>query len=99
MILAAAERLSTGAAAAELAWPDQLVLATRRVLLDPNLDFAYKAEVLTLPVESTLAEQMAVVDPESLYLARCSLLQFLSAGLAADLAELCLLYTSPSPRD
>lgn len=94
LILAAAERLSTGAAAAELAWPDQLVLATRRVLLDPNLDFAYKAEVLTLPVESTLAEQMAVVDPESLYLARCSLLQFLSAGLAADLAE---LYTMLSP--
>lgn len=94
LILAAADRLGTGANVTELVWPAQLVLATRRVLTDSNLDLAYKAEVLTLPVESTLAEQMAVVEPENLYLARCSLIRFLAAGLATEFAH---LYTMLSP--
>ena len=88
LILAATQRLSEGASAAELSWPPQLVLATRRLLTDPNLDLAYKAEVLTLPSEATLAEQMALVDPENLHLARCSLAHFLATALAAEFAQL-----------
>jgi aminopeptidase N len=51
-------------------------------------DPAFIAEALTLPSEATLAEQMEVVDPELLYLARTGLARHLANGLACDLVRL-----------
>jgi aminopeptidase N len=94
LILAATDRLIFGASLSELTWPHQLVLATRRLLADVGIDPAYKAEVLSLPSESTLAEQMVMVDPENLHLARCSLIYFLASNLATEFAQ---LYASLTP--
>lgn len=94
LILAAAARLSAGEPLSALTWPSQLVLATRHLLLDTQIDFAYKAELLILPSESTLAEQMTVVDAENLYLARLAFGQFLATNLASEFAH---LYTTLAP--
>ncbi len=88
LILAAANRLTAGDPLSSLVWPPQLVLAIRRLLLDTQIDAGYKAELLMLPSESTLAEQMAIVDAENLYLARCAFGQFLATSLTREFAQL-----------
>ena len=67
-------------------WPEEMISATR-ALLNSDSDPAFIAEVLTLPSEATLAEQMTVVDPEALYAARSSLSRFLANGLHADFRQ------------
>ncbi len=57
------------------------------MLIDANADPAFVAEVLTLPNEATLAEQMEVVDPEALYQARSGLAHFIGMGLEAEFAR------------
>ena len=75
LIVQAVEALQRGATPC---WPEMLSVALRQVLCGGG-DPAFIAEVLTLPGEATLAEQLAVVDPENLHLAR--------RGLARHLAE------------
>ena len=58
------------------------VEAARRILADP--DPAFAAEVLTLPSETFLAEQMAVVDPDGLHASRNALRRALAQGLQRD---------------
>ena len=87
LILGNATRLARGDAAE---WPAVVVEAARRVLLGGN-DPAFVAEALTLPGEATLAEQMQVVDPEALHLARAGLAKTLATAMEADFAG---LYTS-----
>ena len=94
LILAAANRLRAGELLSALTWPSQLVPAIRRLLLDTQIDSGYKAELLILPSESTLAEQMEVVDAENLYLARCAFGQFLATNLTGEFAH---VYTSLAP--
>ncbi len=84
LILKAAARLSKGEACD---WPNSVVDTVRKVLLGDG-DPAFIAEVLTLPGEATLAEQMAVVDPEALHLARSSLAGTLAKGLADEFSGL-----------
>jgi aminopeptidase N len=59
--------------------------AARRILRDP--DPAFAAEALTLPGETFLAEQMAVVDPDRLHDSRNALRRALAAALKEDLSR------------
>jgi len=68
-------------------WPGSVIEAARKVLLGGG-DPAFIAEALTLPGEATLAEQMAVVDPEALFGARSGLAKALATGLEADFARM-----------
>ena len=63
------------------------MISATRTLLASDSDPAFIAEVLTLPSEATLAEQMTVVDPEALYAARSSLSRFLANGLHTDFRQ------------
>ena len=83
LILKNAEEIGRGEVAN---WPEGIIAAARQVLNGEG-DPAFIAEVLTLPSEATLAEQMAVVDPEALHSARCELLRFLATGLHADFRQ------------
>jgi len=66
--------------------------AARSVLRDP--DPAFVTEVLSLPSETFLAEQMSVVDPDRLHESRNALRRALAAGLKDDLRKLyASLYT------
>jgi aminopeptidase N len=60
------------------------IQAAKNVLADP--DPAFAAEVLTLPSEAFLAEQMRVVDPDALHAARNALRKALAKELAGELA-------------
>ncbi|MDX1655019.1 MAG: aminopeptidase N [Candidatus Competibacteraceae bacterium] len=64
-----------------------LVEAFARVLTDPDLHPAIKAELLTLPGESYLADQMVVVDVEGLFQARTRLRLDLGQALREPLLE------------
>ena len=68
-------------------WPVGVLDAVRQVLVGAG-DPAFIAEALTLPGEATLAEQMEVVDPELLYVARTGLARHLAKGLESDFARL-----------
>ncbi len=87
LIRSAAQQMALGKAPADIVWPESVLAAARKVLLG-NGDPAFIAEALTLPGEATLAEQMEVVDPEALHLARCSLARFIAGGLEVDFARL-----------
>ena len=78
-----------------LNWPSSVIDAARRVLLSPNGSPAFIAEALTLPGEATLAEQMAVVDPEALYQARSGLACFIASALEDEFAQ-CYAALAPS---
>lgn len=71
-------------------WPASFAAAAARILdaaLD-GADPAFAAEALALPSEATLAEAMAVVDPDALFAARMGLRSFLGAQLAERLHAL-----------
>ena len=91
LIGAACECLARGEDIARVEWPARVLDAVGRVLADAS-DPAFVAEALTLPGETTLAEQMAVVDPEVLHQARRGLMRHLArhhgATFAARYAEL-----------
>jgi len=80
-------------AAAELAserparWPASVVAAMARILDLAPTDPAFAAEILTLPGETTLAEEMAVVDPAALHDARNGLRRFLAEQLRPQLQQ------------
>jgi aminopeptidase N len=81
LILAAAEDLAAGRPAH---WPQSFAEAARRFLLRAGEDPAFAAEVLTLPGEATLAEEIAIVDPDALHAARNGLRRFLAEQLQAS---------------
>jgi len=57
--------------------PELLISTFERLLSDPDIDDAFKTQSLTLPNESYLSEQFAVIDVEAIYAAHhyltCSL--------------------------
>jgi len=61
----------------------RFVEALRLNLLQQDCDKALLAQALTLPAETTLAQQMQVIDPDNLFLAR----QFVRAKLARQLHQ------------
>ena len=63
--------------------PAAFLAAAKNVLRDP--DAAFAAEVLTLPAESFLAEQMDVVDPNRLHESRNALRRGIATALRDEL--------------
>ena len=76
----ASEADATGATVLNDAYID----AMRSVLRHPALDAAFKDLVLTLPSETYIAEQMAVVDPQRIHAVREAMRRQLATALHAD---------------
>jgi aminopeptidase N len=77
-------------------WPASFVDAARRLLQQQDQrGAAFVAEALTLPGESTLAEAMAVVNPEALHAARNALRRHLAEELEGELAG---IYAALAPQ-
>ncbi|MFA9218613.1 MAG: aminopeptidase N, partial [Sphingomonadaceae bacterium] len=66
-----------------LALDDTFIAAQRNLLLDASLDPAFRELALILPSEGIIAEQMAVVDPQTIHSAR----QFMRRTIAAALKD------------
>ena len=65
--------------------PEAFVNAFARVLADAPADPAFAAEALSLPSETYLAEQMAVVDPDAIHAVRVGFARTLGEVLRAEL--------------
>ncbi len=63
---------------------DAYIAAMRSVLRHPTLDAAFKELVLTLPSETYIAEQMAVVDPQRIHAVREAMRLQLATALFED---------------
>ncbi len=74
---------TTGESGATL--PDGLVEGFRRILLDDGLDKGLAAEILSLPSELFLAEQVEEVDVEGIYRARQAVRRQLAVELKQEL--------------
>jgi aminopeptidase N len=75
--------------AAKLDLDDVFVDAMRKILADETLDPAFREQALLLPSETMIADQLDVVDPLAIHLAR----QFVRAAIGARLrAELRAQY-------
>ena len=69
--------------------PNQkLIEAYRELLLDPNLDPAFKELALTLPAESYLYEQGHDVDPQKIYQARGAFRHAIAIALRLEFAAI-----------
>ena len=78
--------------------PDSaLINAYREILLDPNLDPAFKELALTLPAESYLYEQCKSVDPQKIFAARKSFRKELAKQLQLEWAALYQQNQTPGP--
>jgi len=73
--------MNTGNAGAALDLDDVFVDAMRTMLTDESLDPAFREQALMLPSETMIADQMDVVDPLAIHLAR----QFVRADIGARL--------------
>ena len=62
-----------------------LIGALRKLVNDKTLDPAFRELAISLPSEGMLAEQMAVINPQSIHTARCALRRQLAQHLRADL--------------
>lgn len=76
-----------------------LVQALRIALANPNLDNALKAQLLSLPTETELAESMEVIDVEGLVAARRFVRQQLAEQLASEFHALYLENHTQQPYD
>jgi aminopeptidase N len=69
----------------------------RETLADAEADPAFAAEALVLPGEATLADEMAVADPEAIHAARDTARAALAAALAEPFAETYRRLVDPGP--
>ncbi|MBC7684985.1 MAG: aminopeptidase N [Bdellovibrionales bacterium] len=86
--LAMARLLSLTAAVAsggKLALDELFVDAMRTILADESLDAGFREQALLLPSESMIAEQMEVVNPQAIHLARQFIRRTIGAGLKDEL--------------
>jgi aminopeptidase N len=74
-----------------------LLVSYRHVLLDRSLDPAFREVVLTLPSQSTIAEEIAIVDPHAIYHARRSLQRALASAFCDDWIEIYQELTVHTP--
>ena len=78
--------------------PDaKLIEAYRDVLLDPNLDPAFKDLALTLPAETYLYEQCSSVDPQQIFTARRAFRKEIAKQLLLEWAALYQQMQTPGP--
>jgi len=68
--------------------PKSFIDAFGRVLADGPRDPAFAAEALNLPSESTLAEQVEVVDPDALHASRVGVRRQVAAALRKELLSM-----------
>ena len=95
LILDAASAIAAGR---EPVWPASFVDAARRLLqTQGQRGAAFVAEALTLPGETTLAELMAVVEPDALHAARNGLRRHLGEQLRDDFSSLYSSLTVSEP--
>ena len=71
--------------------------AIGRVLDDAPRDPAFAAEMLALPAESYVAEQMAVVDPDAIHAVRDGIRRSLALALQDRLLDVYRDYAVPGP--
>jgi aminopeptidase N len=82
-------RSPASTAATRWTWTTPSSMAMRKMLSDDTLDPAFREQALLLPSETMIAEQIEVVDPLAIHLAR----QFMRADIGARLrAELLAQY-------
>jgi aminopeptidase N len=94
----AGQRLATGLLLGGVTEaPKSFIAAFARVLADGPKDPAFAAEALNLPSETTLAEQMEVVDPDALHAARNGLRRQLAAALRGELVATYKAMTVSGP--
>ena len=74
-----------------------LVVAIARVLADAPRDPAFAAEMLALPSESYIAEQMAIVDPDAIHAVRDGIRRRLALALKGELLQIYRDYAVPGP--
>ncbi len=94
----AGQRLATGLlldGASEA--PKSFIEAFGRVLTDGPRDPAFAAEALNLPSESTLAEQVEVVDPDALHASRVGVRRQVAAALRKELLSMYAEMTVSGP--
>ena len=78
--------------------PDaQLIDSYRSLLLDPNLDPAFKELALTLPAETYLYEQCSSVDPQKIFMSRRAFRIQLAKQLQLEWAALYQQNQTPGP--
>ncbi|MBK1702352.1 aminopeptidase N [Thiococcus pfennigii] len=77
--------------------PAGFIAAFRRALTDADADPALRAEVLTLPSEAHLGEQMAVVDVDGIHRAREGLRHAILAALRSELRAVYEAHRDPGP--
>lgn len=77
--------------------PEAFVSAFARVLADAPADPAFAAEALSLPSETYLAEQMAVVDPDAIHAVRTGFAKTLGEVLRDELLEAYEANAVPGP--
>lgn len=70
-------------AAAEMSIDDTFIEAMLKVLTDVKLDPAFREQALLLPSETMIAEQVEVVNPQAIHMAR----QFVRAAIGARLRD------------
>jgi aminopeptidase N len=81
----AGQRLAAGIILNKKGEPSPAFLEAARRLL-AGKDHAFVAEVLALPSETFLAEQLEVVDPDALHESRCTLRQCVAKALQPELS-------------
>jgi aminopeptidase N len=74
-----------------------LITAYRKLLIDPDLDPAFKELALTLPAETYLYEQCASVDPQEIYSARRAFRHAIATELRIEWASLYQQMQTPGP--
>ncbi len=95
LILKTARDLAAGR---KTQWPENFVAACRSLLQTHAVrGNAFVAEALTLPGESTLAEQLDIVDPDALHAARNSLRRHLAEQLESEFSGLYAALTVTEP--
>ena len=78
--------------------PDaRLIAAYRSILIDPDLDPAFKDLVFALPAESYLYEQCAAIEPLQIYAARQAYRLALAKSLQPDWLSAYQLMQTPRP--
>ena len=69
----------------KLALDDTFIEAMRKILADDSLDAAFRENALLLPSESMVAEQMDVVSPQAIHLARQAMRKTIGSTLRKEL--------------
>jgi len=72
-----------------------LTSSIHAILIDTDLDPAFRAVCLTLPSESVVAEQMTVVNPQRIHAARRAIQQMLAEALRPHWLDAYQSYCSP----